>query len=173
MSEELFAHLFGALAVIINFIGYRQNDVNRYRFVSAIGLIFLGLHFLLIDAMAAGVACLLSSLRNFIAMKTQHVSVVVIFVGLNLAFFAYEWFVLDHGALIIVAYTSSIIFTVGSVVLDSATRIRQWFIVAESLGLIYAMAVGSVFGVIFNISNLISIVTKLRKEKRLRVPEAS
>ena len=163
---DFFAEGLAALAVVINFIGYRQNDVNRYRLVSGIALISLGFHFVLIDAMAASVACLLSSLRNFIAMRTQHVMVVWIFVSLNLGFMAYEWFVLHHGWLIFFAYASSIIFTVGSVVLNSIQRIRQWFILAELLGLVYTVAVGSIFGAVFNMINLCSIIIKMIQEKR-------
>ncbi|MCV2884678.1 YgjV family protein [Aestuariibacter sp. AA17] len=159
------AELLGACALVTNFIGYRQNEINRYRMISGVGLVFLSAHFFMLDAMAAGIACLLSSVRNIIAIKTQHIAVVIVFVMLHLLFLAYEWFILHHNAWIFVAYTSSIIFTVGTVMLSNTTRIRQWFIVAESLGLVYALSVGSVFGSIFNISNLISIFIKLAADK--------
>lgn len=155
-----------AAALLINFIGYRQNDVNRYRLVSALALLCLSLHFFMINALAAGVSCALSVLRNLIAMRTQHVSVVYVFVAATLGFFAYEWFVLDNGPLIIVAYTSFIIFTIGSVVLTTTQAIRRWFLFAELLGLAYAIGVGSVFGSLFNITNLVSITIKAREDKR-------
>lgn len=163
---QYLAEGFGALAVILNFIGYRQNQVDRYLIISACALFSVSIHFFMLDAMAAGVGCMLASIRNLVALRTRSHRVVAIFVGANLAFFAYEWFVLDHGWLIIVAYTSSLIFTVGSIVLQDAKRIRQWFLVAESLGLIYSVLVGSIFGTVFNVSNLFSIITKLVQEKR-------
>ncbi|WP_051275601.1 YgjV family protein [Aestuariibacter salexigens] len=159
------AEAFGALAVVLNFIGYRQNDVNRYRFISALALASVSTHFFLLGAMAAGIGCLLASVRNIIAMRYRSYGVLWFFVAANLAFLAYEWFALQHGWLILVAYASSLIFTVGSIVLQDATRIRQWFIVAEVLGLIYAVMVGSIFGSVFNISNLASIVIKLRQDR--------
>ncbi len=163
-----FAEVFGALAVILNFIGYRQNDVNKYRLWSALALACVSAHFFLLDAMAAGIGCGLACARNLIAMRTQHLWVVILFVGLNLAFFAYEWWWLDHGPIIIVAYASSIIFTVGSVIIQDAVVIRRWFVLAEALGLIYSISVGSIFGSIFNISNLCSILIKMVQHKKMR-----
>jgi uncharacterized membrane protein len=43
-------------------------------------------------------------------------------------------------------------------------RIRQWFILAEVLGLIYAIMVGSIFGTVFNITNLLSIFYTLYQD---------
>lgn len=163
---QYLAEGFGALAVILNFIGYRQNQVDRYLIISACALFSVSIHFFMLDAMAAGVGCMLASIRNLVALRTRSHRVVAFFVGANLAFFAYEWFVLEHGWLIIVAYTSSLIFTVGSIVLRDAMRIRQWFLIAESLGLVYSVLVGSIFGTVFNISNLFSIITKLVQERR-------
>jgi hypothetical protein len=82
----------------------------------------------------------------------------------NLGFFFFELFWLDHSWTIIIAYASSLIFTVGSISLTSAKRIRQWFILAEVLGLIYAIMVGSIFGTIFNITNLLSIFYTLYQD---------
>lgn len=165
---QFWAEGFGALAVIFNVIGYRQNTVERYLVVSSIALFCVSVHFFMLDAMAAGVGCMLASLRNVVALKHRGKGILIGFVAANLAFLAYEWFVLDHSALILVAYSSALIFTVGSIVLRDATRIRQWFILAEVLGLIYAVAVGSIFGTVFNIANLISIVVKLLQDKRLK-----
>lgn len=97
----------------------------------------------MLDAMAAGVGCMLASIRNLVALKTRSHRVVA-FLSEQIWRFAYEWFVLNHGWLIIVAYSSSLIFTVGSIVLKDAKRIRQWFLVAESLGLAYSILVGSI-----------------------------
>jgi predicted membrane protein len=79
---------------------------------------------------------------------------------------------LNHSWTIVIAYVSSLIFTVGSISLTSAKMIRQWFIFAEILGFIYAVMVGSVFGTVFNVTNLISILFTLyqdmkRKDKKI------
>jgi hypothetical protein len=44
--------------------------------------------------------------------------------------------------------------------------IRQWFILAEVLGLIYAIMVGSIFGTVFNITNLLSIFYTLFQDAK-------
>lgn len=160
------AEAFAAAALLINVIGYRQNDVNRYRLVSAGALLSLSLHFFLIDAMAAGIGCFLSVFRNLIAIRTQHVAVVYVFVAITLGFFCYEWFILKHGAWILVAYSATIIFTVGSVILHSIQSIRRWFLFAETLGLLYAVGVGSIFGSLFHMANLGSICLKWLQETR-------
>ncbi|MBT0585886.1 YgjV family protein [Alteromonas oceanisediminis] len=165
----LVAEALGAAAVIFNFIGYRQNNVNRYLVISAAALACLSVHFFMLGAMAAGIGTALASIRNVIATRYRHRSILYLFVGLNIAFFCYEYFWLDHGAMIMVAYASSLVFTVGSIVLQDANLIRRWFILAEVLGLIYAISVGSIFGSIFNISNLISIGSKLWQEHRLQL----
>ena len=166
---DFIAEFFGALAVVVNFIGYRQNDVNRYRLISALALTCLSAHFFLLGAMAAGVGCLLASIRNIVAMRYRSQYIVYLFVALNLGFFIYEYFWLNHSALIIVAYSSSLIFTVGSIVLQDANLIRRWFVFAELLGLIYAISVGSVFGTVFNLLNLFSIGLKLWRERGIGV----
>jgi predicted membrane protein len=114
--------------------------------------------------MAAGVGCMLACIRNIVATKYRGLTVLIIFVMANLGFFFFELFWLDHSWTIIIAYASSLIFTVGSISLTSAKRIRQWFILAEVLGLIYAIMVGSIFGTIFNITNLLSIFYTLYQD---------
>lgn len=168
---QMLAEGFGALAVVLNFIGYRQNKVENYLFVSAFALMSVSIHFFMLDAMAAGIGTLLASIRNMVALKYRGKSVLFFFVAANVGFFLYEWFGLDHGALIIVAYTSSLIFTVGSIMIRDAMRIRQWFLVAESLGLVYSVSVGSIFGTVFNVSNLCSIISKLYMERRRKHKE--
>lgn len=169
----LLAEGFGALAVVLNFIGYRQNRVERYLLVSAFALLSVSIHFFMLGAMAAGIGTILASIRNIVALRFRGKRILALFVTANIGFFLYEWFILDHGALIIVAYASSLIFTVGSIVLNDAMKLRQWFLLAEVLGLVYAVSVGSIFGTVFNISNLFSIVTKLVTEKRRTAREAS
>ncbi len=157
---------FGALAVIFNFIGYRQNEVNHYRAISAVALLCVSIHFFMLDAMAAGIGCLIASIRNVVALKYRSTLILYLFVALNIIFLLIEWFILKHDAVIFIAYTSSLIFTVGSIVIDDVKRIRQWFLLAETLGLIYAVQVGSVFGTVFNLSNLTSILLKMYREDK-------
>lgn len=162
-----YAEVFGAIAVVLNFIGYRQQDINRYRFISALALASVSTHFFLLgNAEAAGIGCALASIRNIIAIKYRGYVVLSFFIAANLAFLAYEWFLLDSAWIILFAYISSLIFTVGSVTLTSALRIRQWFILAELLGLTFAILVGSVFGTVFNITNLCSIFYTLYSDQR-------
>ncbi|RUO22460.1 hypothetical protein CWE08_04595 [Aliidiomarina iranensis] len=160
-------HIFGALALIINFIGYRQETINRYRLVSAFALACLSVHFFMLGASAAGIGLAIGAVRNIVAMRYQSVAILLVFVLLNIVFCLWEWFVLENSAVLFVAYTASLVFTVGSVILKSAQSIRRWFILAESLMLIYSILVLSPFGILFNVSNLISIFLKLRSEKRL------
>lgn len=164
----LVAEAFGAVAVVLNFIGYRQNDINRYRFISALALASVSAHFFLLGAMAAGIGCALACVRNIVAMRYRQNWILYLFVILNLAFLAYELFVLNHSLMILIAYASSLIFTVGSIVLQDANQIRRWFVLAEVLGLVFALSVGSIFGSIFNISNLFSIGLKIWQERRVQ-----
>lgn len=156
---------FGALAVLLNFFGYRQTNVNRYLIVSALALFSVSLHFYLIDAMAASVACALAGLRNVVVVKIRGQAILYMFVSLNVSFLCYEWFVLQHDWIIFVAYTSALIFTIGSIVLKDTNNIRRWFILAEGLGLTYSILVGSVFGTIFNSVNLLSILIKIYQDR--------
>jgi len=164
--QILIAEAFGAAAVVLNFIGYRQQDINRYRFISALALLAVSTHFFLIDAIAAGISCALACARNIIAMRHRGIQILVFFIAANLGFFIYEWFFLGSSWIILFAYSSSILFTVGSIILTSAVRIRQWFIAAESLGLVYTVLVGSIFGTVFNVTNLCSIFYTLYTDKR-------
>lgn len=159
-------HTLGALALITNFIGYRQNTVNRYRLVAAGALALLSAHFFLLGAMAAGIGLALGSIRNIIALRYRQRWILYSFVLLHILFCLWEWFILGNSALLFISYASSLVFTIGSIVLESAQSIRRWFILAEGLGLIYALSVGSLFGVLFNISNLTSISLKLYSDWR-------
>ena len=108
----IIAEAFGAIALVLNFIGYRQNHVDRYLLISAIALAALSVHFYLLGAMAASVGTGLASIRNLIALKNRSTYILVFFVFANIAFLLYEWFYLNHGAIILVAYASSLIFRV-------------------------------------------------------------
>lgn len=168
-SPLILAEAFGAIAVVLNFIGYRQHDVNRYRFISGLALAAVSTHFFLLgNAEAAGIGCALASVRNFVAMKYRGKTILAIFVFANIGFFFYEWFYLGSAWIILIAYASSLIFTVGSIMLTSAARMRQWFVFAELLGLTFAIMVGSIFGTIFNITNLVSIMMTLYKDSKHR-----
>jgi hypothetical protein len=165
-SANIIAEFFGALAVILNFIGYRQNSINRYRLISGLALASVSTHFFLLgNAEAAGIGCALACIRNIVAMRFRGKRVLGVFVCANIGFFLYEWFFLDSAWIILIAYSSSLIFTVGSIMLSSAARMRQWFILAETLGLIFAILVGSIFGTVFNLSNLLSIFMTLFRDR--------
>ncbi len=165
-NASFLAEAFGAIAVVLNFIGYKQQDINRYRLISAMALAAVSTHFFLLgNAEAAGIGCALACVRNLIAIKYRGHFVLGFFILANVLFFLYEWFYLDSAWIILFAYTSSMIFTVGSITLKSALKIRQWFVLAEALGLVFAILVGSIFGTIFNVSNLASILYTLYKER--------
>ncbi|MFC3121225.1 YgjV family protein [Agaribacter flavus] len=161
----IFAECLGALAVILNFIGYRQHDLNKYLLISAAALACLSAHFFMINALAAGISCALACSRNIIALYYRGNPILVFFVLANIAFFSYEWWWLGSEWVIFIAYASSLIFTIGSIVLTSAKRVKQWFIFAEGLGLMYSILVGSIFGTVFNTCNLISIFYSLYKSR--------
>ena len=137
METVWIAEAFGLGAIIFNIFGYRSNDMRRYLVLSGGAMLCLSTHFFLL-----------------------------VFLSINIGFFLFEWFVLQHGYLIILAYTSSIIFTAGSILFTDTAVMRRWFVFAETIGLIYAFMVGSVFGSIFNSVNLISIIIKMRSTKK-------
>lgn len=161
---ELVAESFAVLAMLANFIAYRQKSVNGYRVISGVAMICLGTHFLLLDALAAAIGCYLAFVRNVISLYSQHKHIVILFVMANIVFLLYELFVLNHGPMILLAYTASVIFTVGTFVLTSATQMRKVFLLAESLNLVYALWVGSVMGTVGIVINIVSILNKLRQE---------
>ncbi|CAB0150042.1 hypothetical protein PSI9734_00613 [Pseudidiomarina piscicola] len=178
------AEIFGVIALVTNFIAYRQPTANRYRIVSAVALGSLSVHFFMLDAIAGGFVTGLAVLRNFIALRWQGPWVLWGFVALNIALLMIEWlfpiqsiqFSLSGFGItfsdqpshwsIWIAYASSLIFTVGAIKLNDPDRIRRWFLLAEFLGLVYAIIVGSISGTVFNIVNLSSIILKLLQDKR-------
>lgn len=177
------AEIFGIIALITNFIAYRQPTADRYRVVSAVALGSLSIHFFMLDAIAGGIVTGIAVLRNFIALRWQGPFVLWGFVLLHVFFLFVEWqypitalhfsdgFTIEfsdqpsHWS-IWIAYASSIIFTVGSIKLNDPDLIRRWFILAELLGLAYAIIVGSVSGTVFNIVNLSSIILKLLQDRK-------
>ncbi|MDN7123767.1 YgjV family protein [Pseudidiomarina sp. 1APP75-32.1] len=180
------AEVFGFIALVTNFIAYRQPTADRYRIVSALALAALSIHFFMLDAVAGGIVTGIAVLRNFIALRWQGPWVLWGFVALNILFLMIEWlfpiaslqFSFSGISVVFsdqpshwsiwIAYTSSIIFTVGSIKLNDPERIRRWFLLAEFLGLVYAIIVGSISGTVFNIVNLTSIILKLLQDKRAR-----
>lgn len=169
---NLLAESFGVAALVLNFIAYRQPSANRYRLISAIALGSLSVHFFMIDAMAGSIVTGIAFFRNLIALRWQGPWVLWSFVGVNIAFLLYEIMFPQGGQAVYwalaLAYSSSIIFTVGSIKLNDPDLIRRWFLVAEVLGLMYSVLVGSVSGTVFNIVNLTSILLKLLQDKRAR-----
>lgn len=159
-------YLAGAAALITNFFAYRAESVNTYRLISALAFAFLSTHFYLQGALAGAIGVGIGSIRNLVAMRYNQPSIVVLFFAATVGFCLWEWLVLAHPVTLFVAYASALIFTIGSIVLKSATSIRRWFIAAEALGLLYALLVGSSLGALFNASNLTSIAVKLGTERR-------
>ena len=157
------AELIGACALGFNIVAYRQNEMARYLIFSCFSMACLSLHFYLLEAFAAAIGCGLAALRNAVALKSRASWVVVVFVTLNISAMLIEYFVLKHGALLFLAYCSGFIFTVGSIVITQVEVMRRWFLVAEALGCLYAVIVGSVFGTIFNVVNMTNIIIKMRK----------
>lgn len=168
MQMDTWVYVLGALALVTNFIAYRAESADRYRIISALALAFLSGHFFLQGALAGGIGLALGSVRNIVSLKYTQKPVLYAFVLINIGFCLWEWLVLQSPAILFIAYASALVFTVGTIVLSNTTKIRQWFILAEVLGLLYAALVGSIFGVLFNISNLTSIVAKLWQEKQAR-----
>lgn len=160
------AELFGISALILNFIAYRQESANRYRVVSALALAALSIHFAIIGALAGSIVTGMAVIRNIIALRWQGPIVLWGFVLLNVVLAGYEFSIGTELLPLLAAYTSSIIFSVGSIRLNDPEQIRRWFIVAESLGLAYAIMVGSIEGIIFNLFNLGSIILKLLQNRR-------
>lgn len=161
------AEAFGLGAIMFNIVGYRSNNMRRYLFLSGGAMLCLSTHFFLLGAMAAGIGCGLAAIRNAVTLAVRGTWVLVLFISLNIGFFIYEWVILEHGYLIILAYTSSFIFTAGSILFTDVALMRRWFIFAESIGLVYALAVSSIFGSVFNAVNLTSIVVKMWQQRKL------
>ena len=180
-----FAEAMGVVAVIINVISYRQHDMNRYRLISAIALSFLALHFFLLDAISGAIVLVISVIRNLMAMRWQTISLAIVFAVLTIGFGILEGVMplLRHlislatvvGApeaivaqpwTMVFAYASAVIFAVGTILIRNTTILRKCFLVAEGLGLVYALSVGSVLGTVFNVFNLVSIVVTLYQDSR-------
>lgn len=167
---NLLAESFGVLALVLNFIAYRQPSANGYRMISAIALGCLSVHFFMIEAMAGSIVTGIAFVRNLVALRWQGPWVLWSFVAINIGFLVYEIIAPQGGQAVYwalaLAYSSSIIFTVGSIKLNDPALIRRWFLLAESLGLIYSVLVGSVSGTVFNIVNITSILLKLLQDRR-------
>lgn len=120
-------------------------------------------YFFMLDVMVVGIGILFVSVCNFIVIKYRSNVILFFFVVVNLGFFVYEWFVLEYSWIIFIVYVFLFIFIVGFLVICNMYIIRKVFFVVEILGLLYVIFVGSIFGMVFNVSNLISILSKLCK----------
>lgn len=120
-------------------------------------------YFFMLDVMVVGIGILFVSVCNFIVIKYRSNVILFFFVVVNLGFFVYEWFVLEYSWIIFIVYVLLFIFIVGFLVICNMYIIRKVFFVVEILGLLYVIFVGSIFGMVFNVSNLISILSKLCK----------
>ncbi|MDG1122407.1 MAG: YgjV family protein [Glaciecola sp.] len=160
------AEAFGFSAILFNIVGYRSNNMRSYLILSGGAMLCLSAHFFMLDAMAAGIGCGLAAIRNAVTLAVRGTWVLVLFISLSIGFFIYEWVILQHGYIILLAYTSSFIFTAGSILFTDVALMRRWFIFAESIGLVYALAVGSIFGSVFNTVNLCSIAIKMWQQRQ-------
>lgn len=163
---DTWIYIAGAAALVTNFFAYRADSVNSYRLISALAFAFLSAHFYMQDALAGAIGVGIGSIRNLVAIRYNQPGIIIVFVAATVGFCLWEWLVLDHPATLFIAYASALIFTIGSIILTSATSIRRWFIAAEALGLLYALLVGSWLGALFNVSNLTSIGVKLHADQR-------
>jgi len=68
---NIVAEGFGAIAVVLNFIGYRQTNVDKYLLISAFALSALSVHFFMLDAMAAGIGTLLAVSAISLQLNTE------------------------------------------------------------------------------------------------------
>ncbi|HET8816950.1 MAG TPA: YgjV family protein, partial [Pseudidiomarina sp.] len=84
------AEYVGMLALVLNFIAYRQPTADRYRIISAFALGSLSVHFALIDATAGAVVTGLAFFRNFIALRWQGPFVLWFFVIANIVLWIVE-----------------------------------------------------------------------------------
>jgi hypothetical protein len=153
-SALILTELFAGLALIANVLAYQQQSIKAYRMYSGVAMLLLAIHFFRLEAHAACVGCSLAVVRNLVSLKFNDWLTTGFFVGLNLLSLSIEWFYLQHGAEIFIAYTASIIFTIGTLRLERIVDIRLWFTLAESLNLLYAVLVGSVFGSFYCLFNL-------------------
>ena len=170
MENVWIAEAFGFGAIIFNLVGYRSNNMRRYLYLSGGAMLCLSTHYFLLGAMAAGIGCGLAALRTAVTLAVRGPWVLVLFISLNIGFFIYEWVILEHGYIILLAYTSAFIFTAGSIMFTDIAVMRRWFIFAESIGLVYALAVGSIFGSVFNTVNLCSIAFKMWQQRKIQHP---
>jgi len=150
----LITELFAVCALLVNIIAYRQSAIKHYRIYSGLAMLLLCVHFFRLEAYAASVGTALAVVRNIVSLKYNDWLTTGFFVVLNFIGMGVEWFVLGHGAEIFIAYTASIIFTVGTLRLQNILDIRRWFSLSEALNLWYSLIVGSIFGSIYSLFNL-------------------
>lgn len=141
------------LALGANIYAYRQHLVQRYRIYSGLAMMLLSLHFFFLEAYAAGIGCGLAMIRNIVALRFNGWLCTGLFLAVNLLCFAYEWFVLHHGSEIIIAYTVSVIFTIGTLRIHQATQLKKLFLGAELLSIVYCVIIGSIFGSVYGLFN--------------------
>lgn len=162
---------FAGLALLLNILAYQHKNIKNYRLFSGMSMLLLAIHFFQLEAYAATVGCSLAFIRNIVSLKFNDWLTTAIFVILNLISAGLEWFYYQHNDFeIFIAYSASIIFTVGTLRLQNIIDIRRWFTLAEGLNLTYGIIVGSVFGSIYSGLNLFILITfwikYFRKEKQ-------
>lgn len=152
--SAVITELFAACALLVNLFAYKQKGVRKYRIYSGVAMLLLAIHFFRLDAYAAAVGCSLAVLRNIVSLKFNGWGITIVFVLFNIVGLSFEYLYLQHGAEVFVAYSASIIFTVGTLRLQDVVELRKWFTLAEALNLVYATIVGSIFGSVYSLLNL-------------------
>ena len=157
-TSHLLTEAFALSALCFNMLAYKQQSIQRYRLLSGIAMLLLSIHFFRLEAYAASVGCGLAVIRNIVSLRINGWVVTFVFIALNLLFLAYEWFALAHGAEILLAYSVSIIFTVGTFRLSNTDQIKKLFFGAELLSIIYCIIVSSIFGMFYGLFNAAMII---------------
>lgn len=167
-ASLVITELFAFCALLANILAYRQHSVRAYRILSGLAMLLLAIHFIRLEAYAAGIGCSLAVLRNLVSLRFNDWFTTSLFVACNILALCVEWFYFQHGPELFIAYSASIIFTVGTLKLKNTVDMKRWFTLAEALNLWYAVWVGSVFGAIYCSFNLIVLSAFWIKRYRTR-----
>lgn len=158
--ELILTEAFAASALALNLFAYNQKRLGFYRILSGLSMLLLAIHFFRLEAYAAGVGCSLAFVRNIVSLRYNGIGITIVFVALNLAALAVELFYLRHGPEIFIAYSASLIFTIGTLRLSDVEQVRRWFTLAEGLNLVYGIIVGSIFGSVYSGLNFALLLVK-------------
>lgn len=157
------------IALLCNMLGYRQTTMRGYRMLSCIAMVFLSTHFFLLGAYAATIGCGSAFIRNIISLYKTGWSVTIPFIILYLILMCWQFIALGDGPVILLAYAGSIAFTIGTLQFEETnTRMKQVFLTAETLSVVYAILVGSILGTVFNLFNISILCWGLYEKRRIK-----